>query len=276
VADCIDTGAAALRGIQVGPVTTGREPEVPRRPRRIGPWYRLAVMVIKPSLWLFVRRRWSGQEHIPATGGVIVATNHVSHVDPFTFAHFVYDAGRVPRFLVKSELFGVFFIGRVLRGARQVPVRRNTATAAQALDLAVAALREGECVAIYPEGTLTRDPDLWPMSGRTGVARLALDAGVPVIPVAHWGEADILYPYSGRLRLLPRKRVQVVAGPPVDLSPYVGRQQSADVLRQATDDIMTAVADMMAELRGQARPAGFWDRRRGTRRPAAADQRRTA
>jgi 1-acyl-sn-glycerol-3-phosphate acyltransferase len=141
---------------------------------RIGFWYRLTVTVVRPASAVLTKRDWRGMANIPTEGGVIIAANHLSYVDPMTFGHFVYATGRTPRFLAKSALFEAPVIKYVVRGAHQIPVYRGTSDAAQALSAAVEALRQGECVLIYPEGSATRDPDVWPMRARTGVARLAL------------------------------------------------------------------------------------------------------
>lgn len=232
-----------------------------RGQRRLGFWYRFVVLVVKPLLLLFSKREWRGIEHIPREGGVIIAANHLSYVDPLVIGHFLYDLGRPPRFLAKSSLFGVPVLKWILRGAEQIPVHRNTADASQALTAAVDALHRGECVLIYPEGSATRDPDLWPMRARTGVARLALLSGVPVIPVAQWG-AHALLPYpTKRLHLFPRKTMSILAGPPVDLSAYAGQPLTSEVLRAATETVMHRIADQLAELRGGTPPAQFYDAR---------------
>jgi len=186
--------------------------------RRIGFWYRLAALLLRRPLIVLTKRDWSGAEHLPRQGGCVAVTNHVSHFDPLSFAHFLYDNGRLPRFLGKEAIFRVPVIGTILRGAGQIPVYRESADATKAYTAAVDAVRAGECVAIYPEATITRDPGLWPMTGKTGAARVALVTGAPVIPVAQWGPQDVLYPYGKRLRLLPRKTMHLRAGPPVDLS----------------------------------------------------------
>ncbi|MFP5219599.1 MAG: lysophospholipid acyltransferase family protein [Actinomycetes bacterium] len=227
----------------------------------MGPWMRFAVLVIKPLLLLLTRRDWRGQENVPATGGVILAANHISHADPLTLADYViFGLHRVPRFMAKDTLFkGNGLVGRVMRGAKQIPVYRRTADASLALRDAVQALDRGECVVIYPEGTVSRDPDKWPMAAKTGVARLALLSGAPVVPVAQWGPERILDSYrDGGFRPLPPKRVQVVAGPPVDLSAYRGRELSADVLRDATTEVMKALRSMLEDLRGERAPETFF------------------
>ncbi len=228
------------------------------RRRRVGFWLRLAWAVIYPVDSILFKLRWRGQQYVPRTGGVLVAANHVSYIDPLTFARFVWDCGREPRFLAKASLFHLFLVGRVIRGAGQIPVHRGSADAQSSLRDAIAALERGECVCIYPEGTVTRDPDWWPMLGKTGVARLALSTDVPVVPVAQWGPQFAVDWYAKKFRLFPRKTAVCQAGPPVDLSAYRGRPMTAELLREVTDVIMGAVRELLGEVRGQAPPAAFW------------------
>lgn len=221
--------------------------------RKLGFWRRLAVALIKPPLWLLTRRSWRGAEHLPPEGGVIVAAAHLSHADPLVVAHFVYDARRWPQFLAKQSVFDVPVLGWLLRRWRQIPVRRGTVDAAKALEAAVAAVKAGEAVIIYPEGTTTRDPDLWPMKARTGVARLWLETGAPVIPVVNWGSQAIFDPRTSKLRLRPRTPVTVVAGPPIDLAPYQGAS-----LNEITDVVMLRLRDLLAEVRQVPTPPPLW------------------
>lgn len=228
---------------------------------RIGFWYRLAVVILKPLLLLLTKRRWSGFENVPAEGGVILAVNHISHADPFPMADaIVFSTRRMPRILAKSTLFegkgpGGWFVRKVLRGTGQIPVYRHTSDASKALEAAVDALRRGELVALYPEGTVTRDPGKWPMVAKTGVARLALISGAPVIPVAQWGAQEILDSYrTPGLHLLPRHLMTVVAGPPVDLSPWRGKELSSEVLREATAAVMSEITRLLEEIRGEQAP----------------------
>ncbi|AXH97780.1 1-acyl-sn-glycerol-3-phosphate acyltransferase [Ornithinimicrobium avium] len=201
------------------------------------------------------RREWSGGEHIPRTGGFIVASNHYSEVDPLTLAHFVVDQGRAPFFLAKSSLFEVPVLGGALRHLGQVPVYRETSRAGDALEAARDALAAGRCIGVMPEGTLTRDPDMWPMRGRPGVARLALSTGAPVIPVGQWGAQAILDRYARRPGNILRRPVQQVrAGPPVDLSDLHGQDHDTRTLIEATARIMAAITALVAELRGQTPP----------------------
>lgn len=220
----------------------------------------VAAGILKPALFATTKPEWTDGLKLPATGGCIVAVNHVSHLDPLTTAHFVYDHGRLPRYLAKSGLFKVTFVGTMLRATGQIPVERLTPGAVGAYDAAVAAVRAGECLVIYPEGTLTRDPDLWPMRGKTGAARIALETGCPVIPVAHWGVQEMLEPYGRRPHLVPRHRVRYLAGDPVDLSDLSLDQP--DAVRVATDRIMDDITGLLAQLRGEQPPAERFDPRK--------------
>ena len=229
------------------------------RPRKIGFWYRLAEVILRPLLVVFTRRDWRGAEHLPRTGGVVLVTNHISWFDPLAFAHYVFDNGRLPRFLAKDSVFKILFVGRLLRGAGQIPVYRGSTDASKAFSAGVDAVRRGEAVVVYPEGTITRDPDLWPMVGKTGAARIALAAGVDVVPIAQWGPQEVLAPYAKRLRLLPRKTMHLVAGPPVDLDDLRGRPISSELLREATARIMAALTELLEEIRGGQAPAVRFD-----------------
>ncbi len=185
----------------------------------------------------------------------------MTNVDPLTFAHFLYDNGRAPKILAKASLFAVPVLGGLLRRTGMIPVQRNSAAAASSLSAAVEALRSGECVAVFPEGTLTRDPDLWPMVGKTGVARLALTTRAPVIPIAQWGAHRILGRYKKLLKPIPPKKITVVAGPPVDLSDLYGRPQDSATLREATDRVMDAITALLEGIRAEKAPAVRFDMR---------------
>lgn len=241
--------------------------------RRIGFWYRLAAAIAKPPLTVLFRRDWRGMEHIPAEGGFITAVNHNSYLDPLSYAHFQYNTGRVPRLLGKAALFEVPIVGAILRGSGQIPVYRESTNALDAFRAAVDAIERGECVAFYPEGTLTRDPDMWPMAGKTGAARVALMTRAPVIPVAQWGANLAMPPYAkeNKVSLFPRKTLQVLAGPPVELSEYYDREPTPEVLREVTEVIMAAITELLEELRGESAPAQPYDHRK-----ARTEQRRKA
>ena len=222
-------------------------------------WRLFTVILFRPVLHTFIRNKWAGQENIPKTGPVIIAPNHMSYLDWGTDAVFFYGAGRYPTFMIKASAFKVKFIGKLLYGCGQIPVNRGAKDAALALKQAEEALKDGAAVIIYPEGTATRDPDLWPMVAKTGVARLALATGAPVIPVARWG-TQVILPYgSKKPKLWPRQTVRTVAGKPVDLSEWAGQTTSAKALRAATDAIMADVTALVASLRDEQPPAIAFD-----------------
>ena len=175
-----------------------------RHGKSLGCWYRLAIVLLRWPLLLLTRRDWHGAEQLRAEvagdgsqQGVIVCPNHISWFDPLQTAHFLYDNGRPPRYLGKEAVFRIPVVGRIIRGAGQIPVYRETVDAA-----AVACARRwrrstrGECVVVYPEGTITRDPDLWPMTGKTGAARIALATGAPVIPWWTGARRSCIAPYG--------------------------------------------------------------------------------
>ena len=224
------------------------------------PWtFLVGAGVLKPILIPLASRTWIDGEKIPATGGCIVAVNHISHLDPLTMAHFVYDHGRIPRYLAKSGLFKNRVIGGFLRSAGQIPVERLSRNAIGAYDAAVAAVNDGECVVIYPEGTLTRDPALWPMTGKSGAARIALATGCPVIPVGQWGAQDILPPYAKTPDLFPRKHITMKAGDPVALDDLLALPVTRETVQKTTERIMAAITEIVAELRGEPAPTTRFD-----------------
>lgn len=236
-------------------------------PPRANRAYRAVARVVRALLLLTTRRHWRGIEHLPRDRGFIAAGNHMTNVDPLTFAHFLWDNGFAPKVLAKASLFTVPVLGPVIRATGQIPVHRNTSRAVDSLREAQEALAAGECVAVFPEGTLTREPDLWPMQGRTGVARLALTTRAPVIPVAQWGAQNLLGRYAKLLKPIPRKDVTIVAGPPVDLDDLYGKPLDTAVLREATERVMTAITELLEPIRGEQAPAERFVWRRSEGRP---------
>jgi 1-acyl-sn-glycerol-3-phosphate acyltransferase len=231
-------------------------------------WRQFSRVILHPGLRLLIKHRWQGKENIPKTGGIILAPNHLSYADWPTIALFSDGyAHRYPVFMIKSPIFEVKVIGPMMYKFGQLPVYRGRGDAGLVLKQAEQALREGACVIVYPEGTATRDPDLWPMVGRTGAARLALTTGAPVIPVAHWGAQDILPYGTKKPHLFPRKTVRMLAGPPVDLSAYAGQRLGASTLRAATADIMADITALLAKIRQETPPAVPWDPAAGGRVP---------
>jgi 1-acyl-sn-glycerol-3-phosphate acyltransferase len=229
-------------------------------------WRLFTVIILRPLLRLLMRYEWQGKENLPRTGGVILAPNHLSYADWPTIALFSDSYGhRYPVFMIKSAVFGVKLIGPLLYKVGQLPVFRGRGDAGLVLKQAEQALAAGACVIVYPEGTATRDPDLWPMVGKTGAARLALTTGAPVVPIAHWGAQDVLPYGSKKPKLWPRKTVRMAAGPPVDLSAYAGQRLSASTLRAATADIMADITALLAKIRQETPPAVPWDPAAGGR-----------
>lgn len=233
---------------------------VPVRRERRGWALTICVWLLRPLLMALTKQSFRGLQHLP-TGGFVMAGNHISHSDPLLFAHFVNDAGYAPHFLAKVSVLNVPLVGRFIRSTGQIAVDRGCNDAARACRDAVVAVRRGASVIVYPEGTITRDPHLWPMTGRTGAARVALETGCPVIPVAQWGAHQLLPPYARRPRLFPRATNVVQAGPPVDLADLHGGPITVDVLRTATDRIMRAIAEQLGQIRGEPPPAELFDAR---------------
>jgi 1-acyl-sn-glycerol-3-phosphate acyltransferase len=218
-------------------------------------WRGISKIILRPGIRALMKFDWHGQEHfVPDGSGMIVAANHLSYADVLALSLFCDTAGRYPVFLAKSTLFGIKGLGPIIAKLGQLPVYRGQADAALVLRDAEQGLRNGACVIFYPEATVTRDPDKWPMQAKTGVARLALATGVPVIPVGHWGAQDILPYGSFKPHVIPRKTVHMLAGPPVDLSEFAGKPLDTPTLRAATDKIMTEVAALVGKLRGEVPP----------------------
>lgn len=220
-----------------------------RRRERLGVAFRIAVVLLKPFLTVFTRRDWRGTHNLVSDGGIVLATNHLSWFDPLVISHVLWDNDHPPRFLAKDSLFTIPFVGWILKGTGQIPVVRGTRDAALAVQAAVTAARNGRCVVVYPEGTITKDPQMWPGRAKSGAARIALTAGVPLIPMAHWGAQDIMAPYRKHLRLLPRKTIHVLVGPPVDLDDLRGRELTVEVLATASARLMDAINGLLRELR---------------------------
>jgi 1-acyl-sn-glycerol-3-phosphate acyltransferase len=219
-------------------------------------WRGVSQLILRPTIRALMKFEWQGQEHFAPPGrGMIVAANHLSYADVLALALFCDQAGRYPTFLAKSSLFEIKALGPILVKLGQLPVYRGQADAALVLRDAEQGVRDGACVVFYPEGTVTRDPAMWPMQSKTGVARLALATGAPVIPVGHWGAQDILPYGTVKAHVIPRKTVQMIAGPPVDLSEFAGKPLDNPTLRAATDKIMADVAALVGRIRGEVPPA---------------------
>ncbi|MCD0442612.1 1-acyl-sn-glycerol-3-phosphate acyltransferase [Glycomyces sp. A-F 0318] len=221
------------------------------------PDIRLYANIVKGAMLTLTRRDWAGMEHVPLKGPAILVWNHYSDIDPLVIVHYVYNAGRHPRFLLKESILRIPVAGPLVRSTGQIPVKRGSAEAADSLRVLRRELAEGHVVIMSPEGTVTKEPDRWPMKGKTGVARLALESGAPVVPIVQWGALGIHDRRRSPKFKLGRKPVTVRALPPVDLSPWLGREASREDLAQVTDRIMESLRAGLAEIRGQEAPPLF-------------------
>ena len=220
--------------------------------------YRFSRVTIGALVKVLMRKVWSGMDNIPATGPVLLAVNHISYADPLNTALYVNNAGRQPRFLAKAELLKVPGLRFLMNDTGQIPVYRETREAGAALVNAVKRLEAGGCVVVYPEGTITKDPEHWPMVARTGIARLFLATGAPVIPISQWGAQEL----PGKWRPWRRVAVKMHAGPALDLSRFEGREPTPALLDEITDLVMAAIRAGVSAQRGEPAPSVVWDNRR--------------
>ena len=214
----------------------------------------LLNLIVRP----LTRRDWRAQDKIPQTGGVIFVANHISNADPIALGQFLAFSGRWPRFLAKASLFRVPVVGPdpASRAARSRCSGSRPSRPTRLL-AAVEAVHQGRAVVIYPEGTITRDPDLWPMAGKTGAARIALRTGCPVVPIGQWGAQELMYGRQIHFpKLLPRKTLRLLVGDPVPAGrPARASRSPRATLDEATDRIMDAITALVAELRQEPPPA---------------------
>ncbi len=235
-------------------------------------WVRLCQVIMYPMTRVLGRRHFQGLEHAAIPGPVLVVSNHISHLDPVYDAVYLRKTGRIPHILAKASLWKLPVVGAALRGTGQIPVERGGGQGQVGLDLAVQALEDGRLVLIYPEGTVTRDPELWPMRPRPGVAAIALSGDFPVVPMAQWGTHRVYRSYvdKGRFRPWPRKDITVVTGPPLDLSAYRSRPVDARAIRDVSYLIMESVRDLLATLRPESPPTKFFDPKLADRQTESA------
>jgi 1-acyl-sn-glycerol-3-phosphate acyltransferase len=245
--------------------------------RERGPWpLKTLGLLIHGALNLLIKRDWGdGTRLLPRTGGVLILANHVSSFDPPVLGEFVAYQGRWPHFLAKASLFQVPVLGWLLRKAEQVPVYRGTAHSADALDAAVAHLKAGRVVVMYPEGTVTQDPNLWPMACKTGAARLAITTGCPVIPIGQYGANRVLLDGGGPHRvgrkgwggpgngwdIFPRKWTEFRTGDPIDMSEFGTDPTDREAVRAATARIVAVLTELVEECRGEKAPELLWNER---------------
>jgi 1-acyl-sn-glycerol-3-phosphate acyltransferase len=241
-----------------------RRPAKWRTRRPFPPGMLVAIPTVYPVASLVFRLRYRHGERIPPTGPVLVVANHISVLDPIACARLVFDNGRFPAFLAKESLFKGP-LGPLMRAAGQIPVARYTSHAQGSVSAAQQALAEDRVIVIYPEGSVTRDPDWWPMESRTGVARLALTTEAVVVPVAQWGPQRLHDYHTKQWHLRLRSPADYSVGEPVDLSALraevaAGRALTPELLRQTTDLIMSRVREQLGELRGETPPSVFYSR----------------
>jgi 1-acyl-sn-glycerol-3-phosphate acyltransferase len=226
----------------------------------VEPAYRVVEATLFPLLGVWFRWTIEGRENIPERGPAILACNHVSYLDPLAMAYAISTAGRRPRFLAKSELFRNPILARFLRMTGQIEVERGTARAPLAFHRALEALARGEIVVIFPEGTVTTDPDLQPMAPKSGAVRLALRAQAPLIPCATWGTANV-WPKGDYARSWRRGQdVLVRIGEPMTVE---GDSTDPATWRRAGTEIMGEIARLVAGLKPLVA-----DLRRPLKRPA--------
>lgn len=222
--------------------------------------YWLLASIALPPASLMMRLHITGGEKLPRSGPFILAPNHFSEIDPIVVGVTVWKLGRAPRFMAKAGLFKVPVIGWLLTKSGQVPVERTGSVRGQdPVGAGGKLVEKGQGVVVYPEGSLTRDPDLWPMRGKTGAVRIALTHGIPITPMAHWGTDKVMARYSRKISFFPPKPIEVRIGDPVDLSRFADRTLDSATLTEATAVVMAAITELLAEIRGETPPKEPWD-----------------
>lgn len=213
-------------------------------------WFRSAEAVLLPTVKGWFNWNFEGVEHIPREGPALVAANHISYFDPLAHAYLLLKAHRKARFLAKSELYENWVLRHLLEGAHQIKVVRGSGDRSP-IDNAKKALAHGEAVVIYPESTVTRNQDFSPMANaKTGIARLTLSTGVPVLPVAVWGSQHV-WQKDGAHSLKFARPIWVKAGPPMDFSEYADDVHDETALRTVTDQVMAEITTLVDDLRSR-------------------------
>jgi 1-acyl-sn-glycerol-3-phosphate acyltransferase len=223
------------------------------------------IRILHTIMRPLTKRDWRYQDKVPQSGGVIFVANHISNADPLAVGQFLAFSGRWPRFLAKASVFEIPVVGRIIAGSGQIPVLRDSAKSKDALIAAAQAIEQGRALVIYPEGTITEDPDLWPMRGKTGAARLAFTTHCPIVPIGQWGAQELMPGRTpGFPKLFPRKTLRIAAGDPVLLDDLLQKPVTAATLDEATTRIMDAITVLVAELREATPPAHRYEPDRKT------------
>lgn len=217
---------------------------------------RVLAVILRPWVRLLYKVKVTGMENLPKSGGYVLAANHVTTVDALAVAYMMYfRLHRAPHFLAKEGLFKTPIVGPVLLAVGQIPVFRGQRKNNDPMEAAYKVLRAGHVIGIFPEGTLTRDPDLWPMRGRTGAIRLAIETGVPIVPVGQWGTEKVMETYSSKLMPKPWHKVNIVIGKPIGISAYVDKKTSTEDLVLLTERVMNEITKLVEQLRGEKAPS---------------------
>jgi len=174
-----------------------------------------------------------------------VACNHISYFDPLCHAYMINRGKRKCRFFAKAELWKNPFLKFVLTHAHQIPVERGTGETGP-VEKAIEWLGKGELVVIYPEATITTNPDLTPMQGKTGVGRVALATGAPVVPIAVWG-SHWVRPKKRKPVQKWRRLIVLEAGEPMRFDDLKGKDE-AEAAREVTDRVVGELDRLVREL----------------------------
>ncbi|MCX6485754.1 MAG: lysophospholipid acyltransferase family protein [Rhodoluna sp.] len=221
---------------------------------------RVVAYILGPLVHLLFWVKLEGKEKLPKTGAYILVFNHVTHLDPLVVAYATfYGLKRGPHFLAKGNLFKVPVLGPLLLAAGQVPVYRNGRRNVEPMAAAYRFLDAGHVITIFPEGTLTREPNGWPMRGKTGSVRMAIEANVPIYSVGQWGSEVVLPTYTKKLRPKPWHKVRVLIGEEINLEKFRGRKISTEELKDATRIVMTAITKQVEILRDSKAPKKLYD-----------------
>lgn len=226
--------------------------------RRKPSFFWLLAPIALPAMGLLFKYDIKGS--LPPTGPVILCGNHYSDLDPVANGVGVWKLGRMPRFMAKASLFKVPVLGWVMRASGQIPVERERgANRSGAMSAAQQLIAADGLVIIYPEGTLTREPGYWPMRGKSGAVRLALEHNIPIIPMASWGAQEVMPRFEKKFRFRFRTPLHIRVGDPVDLSAWQGKHASRTANQEATEAVMREITALLETIRGGTAPAELYD-----------------
>lgn len=242
-------------------MSTRRPNPAPARSRKenVKGFYRIGYHLARAAVRSLAHVRWDGVERLPKQGPFILAPNHMTELDPIAMGYFLAYNGYEARFLAKDSLFKVPLVGPFMRWWGMIPVVRDTSDAGDALVHAKEAIALGDAVTMYFEGTLTRDPALWPMKGKTGLARLAMDTRVPIVPVIHWGVQDAMDRYTWPRLRLHKPTLYLKVLPELDYSDISGDSSNREGVRELTGRLEQVLMEASSDLRGSVAPTQPWN-----------------